>query len=187
MSRFRNEQFRATLSLQRFADNHQTGIFARGTRSRLKRGSFKAGNHSQFPFQIFEELYISLHLIFWGKRMNSRHARERNRNHSSSRIELHRTRSKRNHRMGKRDILSLEALEITHHLGLGMVFLEDILLHVIHVSYDSFVERPETIKLALGLYHRSHAVNHFHEEANQRIDILYRSRFIDAQAYPTFF
>ena len=89
--------------------------------------------------------------------------------------------------MSERDIFAFEALEITHHLRLSMVFLEDILLHIIHLSHEGLIQRPESVKLALGFYHWSHAVNHFHEEANQRINILYRGRFIDAQAYPTVF
>ena len=42
-------------------------------------------------------------------------------------IELHRTRPEGDHRVGEGDILALQSLDVAHHLGLGVVLVEDLI------------------------------------------------------------
>src|SRR5262245_13159238 len=57
--------------------------------------------------------------------MKVRELRPRHRNHFARRIQLHRARTERNHRRVESDVLPFETLQIPHHLGLGMMRVED--------------------------------------------------------------
>ena len=45
--------------------------------------------------------------------------------------------------MGETNILAVQAFDIAHHLSLGAVFLEHLLLQVIHLANALFADSPE--------------------------------------------
>jgi len=52
-------------------------------------------------------------------------------NHSNGGVQLHSARSERNHSVSKSSILVCKSLNISHHVSLGELHSEDVLVHVL--------------------------------------------------------
>lgn len=73
----------------------------------------------------FENLMITLDLVIWRKWMDSTELWPRERNHAACAVEFHGAASERNHAMYETHILGGEMMDITKHLSLGVVLIED--------------------------------------------------------------
>ena len=67
---------------------------------------------------------VSLRLVLGRKRMEPAELRPRNRQHLRRRVQFHRAGAERNHRGVETDVLSFEAADVAHHLGLGVMRVE---------------------------------------------------------------
>ena len=62
------------------------------------------------------------------------------RQHGGGRVQLHRARSQRDHGLSQGNILSSQTGDVTHQLGLRMIFLEYVLLQEIGGTGEFSVE-----------------------------------------------
>ena len=168
------------------ADGYQTRIFACCAGSRLQGACLKAGELTEHFFQLFLDGYVAFHLLLRRKRMHSQESRERDRHHCRCGIELHCTRTQRNHRVRQRDILACQAVHITHHLRFRVVFSEHLGLQVIRLAHTALVNRPQSLKRALILNRHTHSAHYSGEEFGEVIHIIGCYGFIQRQAYPSF-
>ena len=106
-------------------NHHQAGELALRARVRLQRDGGKAGDRAQHRLELAEDLGVALRLIDRRERMQRAKLRPGDRQHLGRRVQLHRARAERNHRRVEPDVLSLEAADVAHHLGLGVILVED--------------------------------------------------------------
>ena len=135
-----------SLTAEVLTDDYQTGIFAGSAGGRLEGTSVKAGDGAELLFEFLHDRLVTDDLIFRREGMDIHCLRERDRYHRCRWVEFHRTRAQRNHRCREGYILAVEALEIAHEFGLGVVFPEDLRLHVVDVAYAALVDGPETFE-----------------------------------------
>ena len=107
------------------SDDEQSGVFALRTRIRLQRNTRKSGARSQPRFQFFEQLLVTTGLRQRRKRMNGAKLRPTDREHLRRCVELHGAGPQRDHAVAERQVLGFQAPEISEHLGLTAVLLED--------------------------------------------------------------
>src|SRR6516162_1282500 len=107
------------------ADDEQAGVLALRASVRLKRYRRKAGDLRELSLELLENDLVSRRLLHWSKGVHPRKRGPGNREHFRSGVELHRARAERNHRIGQRQIPRLQAVDVTQHLGLRVVRVED--------------------------------------------------------------
>ena len=108
-----------------FADREQSGVFALRSGIRLERNRGKSRDLREPMFQLLAHVAITGGLRFRRERMQPRKFRPGNRKHLRGRVQFHRARAERNHRSREREIARFEPAEITEHLRLGVVRIED--------------------------------------------------------------
>ena len=91
----------------------------------LQRNRSVPGDRAEHPLEISRELQVTRDLIRRRERMHVRELGPRDRNHLGRSVELHRAGPERNHRAVERDVAIGETPEVTQHLRLGMVAVED--------------------------------------------------------------
>ena len=106
------------------ANHHQAGELALRAGVRLQRHGGKAGDLAERRFELAEDLLVALRLLDRHERMQRRELRPGDRQHLGGRVQLHRARAERDHRRVEADVLALEAADVAHHLGLGVMRVE---------------------------------------------------------------
>ena len=109
----------------------QTTVLTGCTGVRLQRHDIVSGDSDQPVGKFLDELMPALSLIGGCKRVNIRKFGPGNRFHFRSRVKFHSARTQRNHRAVQSQILIREVAQVTHHLGLGTVLMENGMLHVL--------------------------------------------------------
>ena len=112
------------LRRQVVADREQPGVLALRAGVRLQRDAGEAGDFGEHAFQLADHRQRAAHLLGRREGMQRGEARPRHRQQLGGGIELHRARAERDHRVHQREVAVLEALQIPHHLGLGVVAVE---------------------------------------------------------------
>jgi len=118
------------------------------------------GNTDKVIFKLFDHSLVTLGLIDWGKWMHIAKPIPRNWNHANCRVELHRTRSKRHHRISEGYVFLTQPLNVSHHSSLGKFHLELGLLHKFWISSD--VERYVEIVSFFEEFERSSLIKAHH-------------------------
>ena len=162
---------------------HQAGIFAGCTGCRLQVAGIKSGDGAQLLLQFAQEAAIAGRLIGRCKRMNTGESLHGDRYHRGSGIKLHSARPQRYHGVREGYILAVETLDVTHHFGLGMVALEYLGLHIVHLAYTALVDRPATGKGLFRLLGLRHRAGQFGKERDQVVHIIYRDGLVNREAY----
>ena len=108
-----------------FPDRQEPGVFALRAGVRLERDCGEAGDFGEPRGELVAHFAIAGRLIVRREWMQLRKLRPRDRKHFRRGVQLHRARSERNHRSRERKIARLEPAEITQHLGLGVMGVED--------------------------------------------------------------
>mmetsp|Transcript_11199 Transcript_11199/g.24277 ORF Transcript_11199/g.24277 Transcript_11199/m.24277 type:complete len:422 (-) Transcript_11199:679-1944(-) len=106
-------------------DGEQSRVFASGATVRLGAHGREARDLRQVLVQVLNELVIPLHLIMRREGVNIRKCGPRHGDHLRGGVELHGTRSKRDHRVIQRQITIFKGFQIAEHLCLGVMLMED--------------------------------------------------------------
>ncbi len=109
------------------SDGHQASIFAGRAAVRLQGAAVEAGDDGQVVLQFMDYLQRALRLVGRGVRVQVAELAPAERKHLGGGVELHGAAAQRNHGVGERDVLALQHLDVAHHLGLGVVGIEDLL------------------------------------------------------------
>ena len=117
----------AAVGVQVAADGHQARILAGSTAVGLQGAAVKAGDDGQVVFEFADDLQGAFGLVGRGVRVQVAEFAPAERKHLHGRVELHGAAAQRNHGVGEGDVLALQHLDVAHHLGLGMVGIEDLL------------------------------------------------------------
>ena len=91
-----------------FPDCEQAGVFALRSGIRLRRNGGEPGDFRQPVLQLLAHLDVAGRLIVRRERMELGEFRPRNRKHFRARIQFHRARAERNHRMTQGQVARLE-------------------------------------------------------------------------------
>ena len=84
-------------AVQIAANSEQSGVFACCTGVRLERSGIETGDNGQVTFEAFEHLVVAFRLVFRSIRVNGIELRHREVEQLGCGIQLHRTRTQRNH------------------------------------------------------------------------------------------
>ncbi len=107
------------------ADHHKTRVLARRARVGLQRASREARDDGQIALQLGDQFGIALRLVGGGEGVHVLESCQRQRLHERRGVEFHGARSERYHRIGERYVAQLQPLDVTHHVGLRVVLVED--------------------------------------------------------------
>ena len=151
-------------------DDHETGEFALRAGIGLKGNPSKTSRHSQIRLQLRQHCPRARSLFSRAERMQLRKGRPSDRDELRRSIQLHRARTERNHRMHQRQVLVFEALDVAHHLRLGVVAVEDRVVQVIDLTPKLTEERAFNADAG----NRAHAKN-----GAQRRQVRIRHTFVD--------
>ena len=80
--------------------------------------------------------------------------------------------------MGERHILAVQTLDITHHLGLGMIETEHLCLQIVHLADTILVDRPAVGKGSFVILVLRHAVGGRSKEFDQVVHIVHRNGLV---------
>ncbi|KAF1060951.1 MAG: hypothetical protein GAK45_02373 [Pseudomonas citronellolis] len=105
-------------------DGHQSGIFTLGAGVGLHADGIETGDRAQPALQLVDHRLVALHLCSRCKGMQQGKARPGDGNHFAGGVEFHGARAQRNHRLVQRQVLVLQLLEVTQHLGFAVVQVE---------------------------------------------------------------
>ena len=108
------------------ADGEQARILALGAGIGLQRDCGKPGDFGQPALQRGEHLAVTLALPGRHKRMHRGNFRPTERYHLGGGVEFHGAGAQCDHRFIEREILRFKALEITQHLGFGVIGIKDL-------------------------------------------------------------
>ncbi|MNX97798.1 hypothetical protein D3C86_1301780 [compost metagenome] len=106
------------------ADTQQTCVFTIRTTVWLYAATGKSGDGRQVCFQFFNDVQVTLCLLFWCKRVHFAPVRPAQRNHFRSSIQLHRTATQRDHAGIQAQVFIFQRLDITHHQGFAVMAVE---------------------------------------------------------------
>ena len=113
-----------TAALVVCTDHHQTCILTRSTRVGLQRASRKTCNGSQILLQILDQHLVTLDLISGSEGVYIGETCQAEGLHNCRSVQLHRTRTERNHTVSQRDIAVLQALDVAHQVALVAILIE---------------------------------------------------------------
>ena len=130
------------LTMQELTDDYQSRIFTGRTGGRLQRAGFEARDGAELLFELLHDGGIAFYLLGGCQRVNSQRSVVGDGDHRRRRVELHRARTQRDHRGRQGDIFAVEALEVTHQFGLGMVVFEHRCLQEVDIANAALVNRP---------------------------------------------
>jgi hypothetical protein len=126
-----------SLGLEVGADDTETGEFSLGSRVGLERDGIETGDVSEVGLELVNEYLVTLGLVEGNEGVEGRELGPGDGEHLSGGVELHGARSEGDHGVGKRQILGLEVVDVTEHLSLGVVLVEDGVLEVSRGSLES--------------------------------------------------
>ena len=107
-------------------DGAQTGVFARRARVGLEADAGETGDGLQLFAQVMDEFLVALSLVAGHQGVYAGESCEAQGEHLGGGVELHRARAERNHGVGQRYVLAVQAFDVAHHLRLGVVEVEDL-------------------------------------------------------------
>ena len=93
-------------------DGEQAGQLALRPGVRLQRDGGVAGQRAQHLFQLRDHFAVAHGLRIRRERVDVGELGPRDREHLGRRVELHRAGAERDHRMGERDVLRLQAAQV---------------------------------------------------------------------------
>mmetsp|Transcript_2252 Transcript_2252/g.3946 ORF Transcript_2252/g.3946 Transcript_2252/m.3946 type:complete len:278 (-) Transcript_2252:875-1708(-) len=111
--------------LQVILDGEQSCVFASSATVRLGAHGREARDLRQVLVKVLNELVIPLHLIVRREGVHVRKRGPRHGDHLRGGVELHGTRSKRDHGVIQRQITIFKSFQIPEHLCLGVMLMED--------------------------------------------------------------
>ena len=114
--------------LQEIPDCQQSRVLPRRSAVRLEAKGVELRDRLQPSVQLPEHFVVPLRLVQRNHRVHV-HLRQRKRNQRRRRVAFHCARPQRNHRLRQRDVAVLEQMDVAQHLRLGLVVIEDPLLH----------------------------------------------------------
>ena len=117
------------------SNRQQSCIFTLRPSIWLKRNCGKLGDFSQPLLESLQHQTVTSGLLFRSEGMNRSYFRPGNWHHFRGRIQLHGAGPKRNHGLVQRQIFPLESTQVTHHLGLTVVNVEDFVFEKRRTSY----------------------------------------------------
>ena len=115
---------RIAIGFMKLADRQQTGVLTLRARVGLHADSIKPGDAAQHGFQLVNHLLVALGLRQRNKGMQLTEFWPGDGNHLSRCVQLHGAGAERDHRMVKRQVLVLQRLDVTQHLGFRVVAVE---------------------------------------------------------------
>lgn len=118
----------------------ETGILSLGTRVGLERDIIETGDLGQVATELLEHDLVTLGLVIGGEGMDVAELGPGDRDHLGGGVQLHGAGTERDHRVGEREILVLEAVDVTEHLGLGVVRVEDLVGQVLGGTDEALIE-----------------------------------------------
>merc|ERR1711937_1020216 len=119
------------------SDGHESSILSGCSTVWLHRHGIKSSNLTKHISQVGDHLLVSLGLIFWGKWMNVGEFSPGDWHHLSGGVQLHGTGAQWNHRMAQGKILRLKSRQISEHLVLGMIGVENWMSQEVRSSLES--------------------------------------------------
>ncbi len=119
-------------------NDKQSSVLTLRPRIRLQRDFRKACYLGKRLLELPEHHPIPFRLINRRERMDHPYFRPRYRDHLARGVQLHRTRSKGDHREVERDVLILKTLHVPEHLRLGMMAIEYRMGHVGGCPFERF-------------------------------------------------
>ncbi|MNH04525.1 hypothetical protein D3C79_638220 [compost metagenome] len=105
-------------------DGHEAGVFTLGTRVGLHADGIETGNGAQPSLQLVDHRLVAHGLAGWGEGVELGEAGPGDRDHLAGGVEFHGARAQRDHRLVQRQVLVLQLLEITQHLGFAVMQVE---------------------------------------------------------------
>ena len=106
-------------------DHQQAREFSLRAGIRLQRHGGETGELGQAGLELAEDALVAGRLVDRRERMQARELRPAHRHHLRGGVQLHRAGAERNHRRVEADVLVLEAADVAHHLGFGVMRVED--------------------------------------------------------------
>lgn len=116
---------RSGLLLVELANGSQTSKLSLSTRVGLQRGGIHAGKSSQLGRGGAEELLVSLVAAHGSMRVDVGALIVANEFHLGSTVKLHGARAERNHGVNQGQVLGLQLVDVSEHLGLAVVGVEN--------------------------------------------------------------
>ncbi len=92
---------------------------------RLQRHGRETGQLGQTGLELAKHALIAGRLVERRERVLARELRPGHRHHLGGRVQLHRAGAERDHRRVEADVLVFEAPDVAHHLGFGVMRVED--------------------------------------------------------------
>ena len=109
------------------ADDHQPCVFARGARIGLQRAGGQSGDRGQVAFERGDQLHVTFGLFDGCEGVHVLEPGQRQGLHECRRVEFHRARPQRDHRVGQRDVAVFQPLDVAHQRAFAAVRAEDLL------------------------------------------------------------
>lgn len=137
--------------LVELTDGTETSKFTLGTRVGLKRSSIHTGQSGKLAGSLSEELLVALDGVSKSVGVDVRDGFGANQLHLSSTVELHGARSERDHGVNQGEILGLEVVHVTEHLGFAVVGVEDGVGQELGLTANRFGEAVEDSLIGLSV------------------------------------
>ena len=107
-----------------FADRQQPGVLALSAGVGLHANRIEPGNRAQPALKLFDHQGVADRLLPGHEGMQIGELRPGDRDHFAGGVEFHGAGAQRDHRLVERQILGLQLLEITQHLGFAVMGVE---------------------------------------------------------------
>ena len=107
-----------------FANRQQPGVLALRARVGLHADRIETGDCTEPALQLFDHQRVTDRLLFRHKGVQMGELWPGDRDHFAGCVELHGARAERNHRLIERQVLVLQLLEVTQHLGFAVMGAE---------------------------------------------------------------
>lgn len=118
----------------------ETGILSLGTRVGLERDIIETGDLGQVATELLEHDLVALGLVIGSEGVDVAELGPGDGDHLGGGVQLHGAGAERDHRVGEREILVLEAVDVTEHLSLGVVRIEDLVGQVLGGTDEALIE-----------------------------------------------
>ncbi|MCY1505208.1 hypothetical protein D9M68_394050 [compost metagenome] len=106
------------------ADGEQPGVLALGARVGLHGDGVETGDGAEPGLQLVDHQLVAQGLVPWGEGVQLGEFRPGDGDHLTGGVELHGAGAQGNHRLVQRQVLVLQLLEVTQHLGFAVVGIE---------------------------------------------------------------
>mmetsp|Transcript_28930 Transcript_28930/g.50887 ORF Transcript_28930/g.50887 Transcript_28930/m.50887 type:complete len:344 (-) Transcript_28930:1552-2583(-) len=112
------------------SDTLEAEVFTLGAGVGLEGDGVEAGDVSQVVDHFLHHLHVALNLFDRGEGVELADSRPGDRHHFGGGVELHGAGSERDHGGLEAEVLGGKLVEVSHHLGFGVVGVEDRVSHV---------------------------------------------------------